>query len=44
MPKEDNKVLKFNYGENSLKVPFIIYPDTESLIEKMSTYHNEKLV
>ena len=39
MPKEDNKVLKYNYGENSVKVPFFIYPDSESLIEKMSTYH-----
>ena len=27
MPKEDNKILKYNYGENSMKVPFIIYAD-----------------
>ena len=40
MPKEDNKVLKYNHGEKSMKVPFIIYADLESLLEKMSTCHN----
>ena len=34
MPKEDNKILKCNYGEKSMKVPFIIYADLESLLEK----------
>ena len=24
MPKEDNKILKYNHGETSMKVPFII--------------------
>ena len=24
MPKEDNKILKYNHGEKSVKVPFII--------------------
>ena len=27
MPNEDNKILKCNYGEKSLKAPFIIYAD-----------------
>ena len=27
MPKEDNKVLKFNHGEKSIKVLFIICAD-----------------
>ena len=27
MPDEDNKILKYNPGEKSLKVPFIIYAD-----------------
>ena len=27
VPKEDNKILKYNYGEKSMKVPFIIYAD-----------------
>ena len=40
MPKEDNKILKCNHGEKSLKVPFIIYADVESLLRKMSTCHN----
>ena len=40
MPKEDNKVLKYNHGEKPMKVPFIIYAVVESLIEKMSNSHN----
>ena len=40
MPKEDNKILKYNHGENSMQVPFIIYADLEFLLEKMSTCHN----
>ena len=27
MPNEENKILKYNYGEKSLKVPAIIYTD-----------------
>ena len=34
MPKEDNKILKYNHGEKSIKNPFII------LLEKMSTCCN----
>ena len=34
MPNEDKKILKFSHGEKSLKVPFIINVDTESLLEK----------
>ena len=34
MPKEDNKILKHNHGENPMKVPFIIYGDLEPLLEK----------
>ena len=30
MPKEDNEILKYNHGENSLKVPFIIHAGLES--------------
>ena len=40
MPEEDNKILKYNQGEKSMKVPFIIYADLESLLEKMNTCHN----
>ena len=40
MSKKDNEILKYNNGEKSMKVPFIIYPDLESLLEKCSTCHN----
>ena len=40
MPKEDNKILNYNHGEKSMKVPFIIYADLESLLEKMNSCHN----
>ena len=40
MPKEDNKILKYNQGEKSLKNPFDVYGDLESLIEKISTCCN----
>ena len=38
MPQEDNKILKYNHGEKSMKVPIFIY--AESLYEKMNTCHN----
>ena len=40
MPKEGDKILKYNHGKKSMKVTFMIYADLESLLEKMSTYHN----
>ena len=40
MPEKDNKILKYNHGEKSMKAPFIIYADLESLLEKMNTCHN----
>ena len=40
MPGKDNKILKYNQGEKSMKVLFIIYADLESLIEKINTCHN----
>ena len=40
MPKEDNKILKYNHGEKSLRVPSVIYFDFECLSEKISTCHN----
>ena len=35
MSNEDSKILKYNYGENSMKAPFMIYADLEYLLEKM---------
>ena len=40
MPSEDNKILKYNQGEKSIKSPFIIYADLECLLEKISTCYN----
>ena len=40
MPKEDNKILKYNQRENSMKITFVIYADLESFLEKMHTCHN----
>ena len=40
MPEKDNEILKYNHGNKSMKVPFIIYADLESLLEKMNTCEN----
>ena len=40
MPNEDNKTIKYNHGEKSMKAPFTIYVDLESLLKKMVTCHN----
>ena len=34
MPNEDNKTLKYNHGENSMKSQFLIYADLECLLKK----------
>ena len=40
MPTEDNKILKYNHGEKSLKAPFTIYADLECLLPKMHSCQN----
>ena len=40
MPDENNKILKNNPGEKSLKPPFIIYADFECLLQKIDTCQN----
>ena len=40
MPNKDNKILKYNHGEKSLNVPFMIYADLECLLEKMHSCQN----
>ena len=48
MPKEDYKVLKYNHGEKSMKVPFIIYGYLECLLKKRAIvmiilkYHQQR--
>ena len=38
MPKENNKMLKYNRGEKSLKVSFIVYANLECILQKISAY------
>ena len=40
MPTKDHNIIKYNHGEKSMKVPFIIYADLECLLEKLSTCIN----
>ena len=40
MPNDDNKILKYNYGEKPLKVPAIIYADSECLLKKLHSCQN----
>ena len=37
MSTEGNNIIKYNHGEKSMKVPFVIYADLECILEKMST-------
>ena len=43
MPKEDNKILKYNYGERSIKILFLINAWErlmECLLERIDACHN----
>ena len=40
MPTKDNNIIKYNQGEKSIKLPFIIYADLECLLKKMSICYN----
>ena len=40
MPNEDNKIIKYNQGEKSIKSPFVIYAELECLLEKISNCYN----
>ena len=40
MPTKDNNTIKYNHGEKSMKLPFVIHVDLECLLEKMSTCIN----
>ena len=40
MPTKDNKTLKYNHGEKSLKAPFTIYADLECLLIKKQFRQN----
>ena len=40
MPTKGNNVIKYNQGEKSIKLPFVVYADLECLLEKMSMCQN----
>ena len=40
MPNKDNNKIKYNQGEKTLKLPFIIYTDLECVLEKIDTCYN----
>ena len=40
MPIKDNNTIKYNQGEKSIKLPFVVYANLECLLEKMSTCQN----
>ena len=40
MPTKDNNVIKYNHGEKSIKLPFVVYADLECLLEEMNTCYN----
>ena len=40
MPTKHNNTIKYNHGEKSIKLTFVIYVDLECLLEKMSTCIN----
>ena len=40
MPTKDNNTIKYNHGEKSIKLLFVVYADLECLLEKMSTCYN----
>ena len=40
MLTKDNNTIKYNQGEKSIKLPFVVYADLECLLEKMSTCYN----
>ena len=40
MPIKGNNIIKYNHGEKSMKLPFVIYADLECLLEKMNTCIN----
>ena len=36
MPTKDNNTIKYNEGEKSIKLPFVVYADLECLLEKIT--------
>ena len=41
VPEAPNKILKFNQNHKSMKIPFVVYADNKSLLEKISSCDND---
>ena len=41
MPK-DKSILKYNHGERSTKIQFIIYADVESLLDEIDAFYSNR--
>ena len=39
MPTKSRNITKYNQGEKSIKLPFVVYADLECLLENMSMHH-----
>ena len=40
IPTKDNNIIKYNQGEKSIKLPFVVYAGLQCLLKKMSTCQN----
>ena len=40
MTTKDNDIIRYNQGEKSIKLPFVVYADLECLLEKISACQN----
>ena len=40
MPKEGNKIIKYNHGEKSLKAPYTVITNLECILSKTSSCQN----
>ena len=40
MPTKNSNIIKYNHGEKSMKLPFVIYADFEYLLKKMISIHH----
>ena len=40
MPSPNNNLIKYNQGEKSLELPFVIYADLECILKKIDACQN----
>ena len=43
MPTKDNNVIKYNQGEKSIKLPFVVYADLECLLDIITQKNHQQL-